>query len=87
MDDVESDLSAFHRIDDLATIDGPRFFRFALRLAAYTGALSARLYHEHKEREGTPAGHSTGSQTQQASRVSDAVAIAQLGDWVEHTEE
>jgi len=41
--DLESDFSVFHRIDNLHTLDGPRFFRLALRIFAYDGVMSARL--------------------------------------------
>jgi len=41
--DLESDLSVFHRVDDLHTLDGPRFFRLALRIFAYDGVMAARL--------------------------------------------
>lgn len=39
--DIESDLSAFHRIDDIWTMNGPRFFAFAYRLPAYKGVMRA----------------------------------------------
>jgi len=41
--DLESDLSVFHRVDDLHTLDGPRFFRLALRIFAYDGVMASRL--------------------------------------------
>jgi len=37
--DVESDLSAIHRIDDPYEQDGPRMLRLAFRLAHYPGIL------------------------------------------------
>lgn len=40
--DVESDFSAIHRIDDIWSMDGPKFFRFAQRLPAYKGAMRMR---------------------------------------------
>jgi hypothetical protein len=43
LEDLESDLSVFHRIDNLHTLDGPRFFRLALRIFAYDGVMSSRL--------------------------------------------
>lgn len=42
LDDIESDLSAFHRIDDMWAMEAGRFFRFAYRLPAYQGAMRAR---------------------------------------------
>jgi hypothetical protein len=38
-----SDLSAFHRVDDVATLTIGRFLTLACRLAAYSGALRARF--------------------------------------------
>lgn len=43
LDDVESDLSRFHRIDDMYAMASPRFFRFANRLAFYEGAVRAAM--------------------------------------------
>lgn len=40
--DIESDLSAFHRIDDMWDMEAGRFFRLAYRLPAYQGAMRAR---------------------------------------------
>jgi hypothetical protein len=42
LDDIESDLSAFHRIDDMWAMEAGRFFRLAYRLPAYQGAMRAR---------------------------------------------
>lgn len=42
LDDIESDLSVFHRVDDWRSMAGPRFFRLAVRLAAYNGVMHAR---------------------------------------------
>jgi hypothetical protein len=41
LDDIESDLSAIHRIDDMWAMEAGRFFRFAHRLPAYKGAMRA----------------------------------------------
>jgi hypothetical protein len=42
-EDVISDLSVFHRIDDWERIPSSRFFAFAERLPAYEGAVRAAL--------------------------------------------
>lgn len=42
-DDVESDLSAFHRIDDPLQLPGWRLMKLAARLPAYSGAVKFRL--------------------------------------------
>lgn len=46
MDDLESDFSVFHRVEDIHSLDGPRFFRLALRVFAYQGVMAARLAEE-----------------------------------------
>ncbi|GAB2695870.1 hypothetical protein [Kitasatospora kifunensis] len=42
LDDIASDLSAFHRIDDPELLSGPRYFALAWRLAAYQGVMQSR---------------------------------------------
>ena len=91
--DIASDLSAFHRVDDPLSIDGPRYFTLAQRLGAYAGVMAA-IYTERqrREREGEsgarrPApGRSGAGQT---SRVSDDAALAMLASegWAEHVKE
>lgn len=41
-----SDMSVFHRVDDLAALTISRFLMLATRLAAYGGALKAWYAHE-----------------------------------------
>ena len=41
LDDIESDLSAIHRIDNMWAMEAGKFFRFAYRLPAYQGAMRA----------------------------------------------
>ncbi|MDQ3760970.1 MAG: hypothetical protein M3460_04525 [Actinomycetota bacterium] len=55
LDDLESDFSAIHRVDDIHILDGPRFFRLAYRLGAYSGVMAARVA-EQQHRNTTPAG-------------------------------
>lgn len=43
LDDVESDLSRFHRIDDMHAMPGPKFFRYINRLIFYDGAVAAMV--------------------------------------------
>lgn len=78
-EDIASDLSAFHRVDEPMTLDGPRYFSLAVRLAAYAGVLAARA---EEQRQAERDGHS-GPQTPRAaaesrSSVSDTVALAML---------
>lgn len=72
MDDIESDLSVFHRIDDPHLLDGPRYFRLVWRLAAYQGVMQARVNAQQQAPEprqrpfeyGAPAGDiNPGTQT------------------------
>lgn len=54
--DIESDLSAFHRIDNIWAMNGPRFFALAYRLPAYRGvmrALAEKQANEQHRRTGT----------------------------------
>ncbi|MGW3196351.1 hypothetical protein ACWDBD_17530 [Streptomyces sp. NPDC001118] len=46
LDDIASDMSVFHRIDDVTALDGPTFFKLAWRLPAYTGVMQARALAE-----------------------------------------
>lgn len=95
--DIASDLSAFHRIDDPMTIDGPRYFSLAARLAAYSGVLAARAAKLHEdERKGASGAHSPAhggavarSTPEQPSRISDDAALAMLAldGWAEHEKE
>jgi hypothetical protein len=41
--DLESDMSVFHRVDDLYELDGPRFMRLAWRIGAYNGMITRRV--------------------------------------------
>lgn len=90
--DIESDLSAFHRVDDPMTMDGPRYFRLALRLAAYMGVMAARAQERDQQERPTAAptarhSHATHPQGQTA-RVDEDVLFANLSDgWLEHTKE
>ena len=40
--DIESDMSAIHQEHDIWLMEPARFFRFAWRLAAYSGVMTAR---------------------------------------------
>lgn len=81
--DVASDLSAFHRIDDVAEIDGPRYFSLAQRLTAYSGVRAAviaeRRYREEHGGSGTQSGGRGG-----ATQAPEAAVLADVSEWVEH---
>jgi hypothetical protein len=40
LDDVRSDFSVFHRVDDLDVMPADKFFAYLLRIAAYGGAVA-----------------------------------------------
>ena len=93
-DDVASDLSAFHRIDDPMQVDGPRYFMLALRLTAYAGVMQARaLEYRERERNGGSEAHSAAPAASRGgegqSRVADDTALAMLASegWAEHSKE
>lgn len=54
MDDIESDFSVFHRVDDIQELDGPRFFKFCIRLPAYQGIMQARITKEIEDAKNAP---------------------------------
>jgi hypothetical protein len=82
LDDIESDLSVFHRIDDPYSLDGPRYFRYAWRLAAYQGVMQARVNAQQQDSEpqqrpfeyGAPAGGDINPGTQTTLRADPAFA-------------
>lgn len=51
IDDIESDLSAIHRIDDMWSMEAGRFFRYATRLPAYRGVMRMVAEREVRDRE------------------------------------
>lgn len=51
LEDVRSDMSTYHRIEDMECMPSDRFFSFAERLPSYTGACQARYRLESAQRE------------------------------------
>lgn len=86
-EDVASDLSAFHRIDDPMTLDAPRYFSLALRLTAYMGVMAAVAEAERRGENHGGSGAQTAARDGSApSVVGDETALAMLSldGWVEH---
>lgn len=54
LDDVASDMSVFHRIRNIGALRSTAFLRLANRLAAYNGAVAARIAAERRERAPKP---------------------------------
>lgn len=50
LDDIESDMSVFHRISDMYAMPPVKFFRFALRLPAYKGVMRSRIEAEEAKK-------------------------------------
>jgi hypothetical protein len=56
LDDIESDMSAIHRVDDIWSMPAAKFFRFAWRLPCYRGAMRERaLAEQHGQEQGSAA--------------------------------
>lgn len=64
--DLEADFRAIYRIDDMRSLSGPRFFRLAWRVAAYSGVMAARVNAQADDDE-QPARR--GASTGQVERV------------------
>jgi hypothetical protein len=52
--DIESDMSVFHRITDIYSMPGPRFFTLAWRLDCYRGVMRERALAWQREHEDDP---------------------------------
>lgn len=81
--DVASDLSAFHRIDDVDAIDGPRYFSLAQRLTAYSGVRAAVIA-ERRYREEHGGSRAQGAGRGGATQAPEAAVLADVSEWVEH---
>jgi hypothetical protein len=85
LDDIVSDLSAFHRIDDAGEMEAAVFFRLVFRLPAYRGVLHAVMNRESRERGGTrpgssrPAAYDRGSAMTNNARAADHAPMATAG--------
>jgi hypothetical protein len=55
LDDIASDMSAFHRVDDVMELSGPVFFKLAWRLPAYAGVMQSRAIAASHEESAAPA--------------------------------
>jgi hypothetical protein len=94
LDDIASDLSAFHRIDDAGEMEAAVFFRLAHRLPAYRGVMHAVALREQQPRQAARTYERNSRMTNNA-RAADAApaatggAIAQVnaqlgGGWFSH---
>ncbi len=65
LEDLESDFSVFHRVDDPLSLPGPEFFRKALRLSAYTGVMAIRVHNAHAGGRGAGSGPAPAEQAKE----------------------
>lgn len=75
LEDLRSDFSVFHRVDDFEALPGPRFFSLAWRIGAYDGVVAARRAHRRARAE-QAAGAPPMSLGQWAGAHPDAMAAA-----------
>lgn len=54
LEDVRSDLSVFHRIDDLEDMSAERFFSYVYRLPHYGGAIAYQVQKQQAEQQEEP---------------------------------
>ena len=82
LDLIRSDLSVFHRVDDISRMPSRRFCELALLLPYYRGALRGRLEYEreHGQPEGRPAPQSPPAAQGAASK---AVLALKYGSLIE----
>lgn len=80
LDDIESDMSVFHRVDDPWSMPAPRFFAFASRLPAYNGAVAIAYAAAH---QATPIEASSPVARPAGNVVDIRQAAALAPDWIE----
>lgn len=73
MDVIQSDLSVFHRVDDVARMPAHRLCELAPLLPAYSGALAARLEHERSGQAVTV--HTAAPSPGEAAQPASAAAL------------
>lgn len=80
LDEIEFDLSVFHRVDDYEAMDSRKFWRFATRLIDVQGSLRARV---ERESEDSTSGHSDSETTN--SDVTAALLDSSMADLFSYT--
>lgn len=73
LDDIDSDMSAFHRIDKPRALPAERFFKLAVRLPAYGGALAVTMARRGDEQ-------ATQAESAAPAMVSDVLPTLPNGD-------
>lgn len=82
LDVVRSDLSVFHRVDDISLMPSHRFCELALLLPAYAGALQGRLEYE-RQHPGTPGPAASVGHAQDHGAASKAALSLKYGGLIE----
>lgn len=75
LDDLESDFSVFHRVEDIYSMPGPRFFKLAYRIFAYEGVMAARIMAEQEKKRPSGSNKSNPPPGRQDTRQ---VTLAQM---------
>lgn len=90
LEDIDSDMSAFHRVDDAVTaLPAPLYFARAVRLGAYQGVMQARIFEARQREQGGTSlnigGGRAGAPQGPATKISDEAMLEQLANegWVE----
>lgn len=76
LDDIASDLSAFHRVDDMLALAGPMFFKLVWRLPCYAGAMQQRVLAEQEASVAPNAGASSRAYGQDINPGTQATLMA-----------
>jgi hypothetical protein len=82
MEDVKSDLSAFHRVDRIEDMDGRDFCHRSRRLFAYKGVLRMKAEEEAEKEKKSPTGRERNVGEKGVTHYKDIKSnpeIAQLG--------
>lgn len=85
LDDLESDFSAIHGIDDMYSLPGPKFFKFAYRMGAYKGVMQV-LAEQEAEMQAKQAGVTTGDTTYREVPAEAVATDVELGEFIDYGE-
>jgi len=79
LDDIASDMSVFHRVDDITVMPGRAFFRLAYRLPAYEGVMRARVLAEQEDQQ-PRSDHQPAAPRPQAREINPGTQATLQGD-------
>ena len=81
IEDIRSDMSVLHRIDEIEEMPSRRFFSFAERLAHYEGAMRHLAMRHLEDEEGSPAPTAAPAIGRDAAEMGDLDAMAVHPVW------